>query len=290
MPRPPIDLGTKLREIPLHVEDLPAEAERPLSHYRRSASDLWSLRAYVERKIRDTSHYQTVVDRHLATLDRMLLVNLIEAFERFLKEIAAVCVDHLAGCVLDDRFDVFPVSGSQLAAHFGADTIGRSLCESGIWLDCDSINKRFRRLLADPFDPKKGSFYLFPAGTQQPESEKFRHPIISLLWQLRHTIVHNVGVVTQSDAVKLRLLIRAPVAAPKILKPNRDDLRHVRRFLDETAQRVNERVGERLAELLSDLHNHDSTLCDPQSKADELSGQFELPLTVAEETGTTKSS
>jgi hypothetical protein len=49
-------------------------------------------------------------------------------------------VDHLARYVLDDRFNAFKVQGSALAAHFDTDTLGRSLCESATWLDCDEIN------------------------------------------------------------------------------------------------------------------------------------------------------
>jgi len=211
----------------------------------------------------------------------MLLVNQIETFERFLKEIAAVCVDHLAKCVLDDRFDVFSVKGSQLAVHFEADTLGRSLCESEVWLDCDSINTRFRRLLADPFDENRGQFYLFPNKGQQPQDERFRYPIVALIWQLRHTIIHNVGVMTQSDAVKLRLLVRGPVESPRLLCPTRDDFRYVKRFLDETAQKVNQRVGSRLAELLTLLHAEDPSLFEPQEKANELKRQFNLPLAAA---------
>ena len=62
--------------------------------------------------------------------------------------------------VLDDRFNAFRVQGSALAAHFGTDTLGRSLCESATWLDCDEVNERFRRLLATPFE--SGSFLTVP--------------------------------------------------------------------------------------------------------------------------------
>jgi hypothetical protein len=281
MPRPPIDLRAKIREILQHVAELPKEAEHPLTHYTRSATDAWNLRYYVEKKLKGGAHYESAVERHLAALDRMLLVNLIEVFERFLKETAAVCVEHVSQCILDDRFDEFPVKGSLLAAHFGADSLGRSLCESALWLDCDSINRRFRRLLADPFDQGKGSFFLFPGKGQQPESQQFRYEILSLLWQLRHTIVHNVGVVTQSDAVKLRLLVRGRVHAPRLLKPTRDDVRYVKRFLDETAQSVNERVANRLATLLSTCHVEDASLFDPQDKVKELTDQFGITLTLA---------
>lgn len=279
MPRPPLDLATKVREIVRHVGALPPEAQSALSHYDRSSTDLWNLRLYVEKKIKGSAFYQAVADRHLAELDRMLLVNQIETFERFLKAIAAVCVDHLARCVPDDRLDAFAVKGSLVAAHFEADTLGESLCESEVWLDCESINKRFRRLLADPF--VKGQFYLFPNKGQQPQDEQLRYPIVALIWQLRHTVVHNVGVITQSDAVKLRLLVHGPVESRRLLCPMRDDLRCVKRFLDETAQMVNPRVGSRLAELLTLLHAEDPSLFDPQEKANELKQQFNLPLPVA---------
>jgi hypothetical protein len=82
----------------------------------------------------------------------MVLVNLIESFERYLKEVAAVCIDLVGAYVLDDRFDTFRLQGSALAVHFGTDTLGRALCESSTWLDTASINNRFKSLLADPFE------------------------------------------------------------------------------------------------------------------------------------------
>ncbi|MFW5693402.1 MAG: hypothetical protein ACOCWL_04215, partial [Thermoguttaceae bacterium] len=189
MPRPPIDLDGKIPEILGHVEPLPPEADTPLAHYVRSGTESWNLLPYVERKFGERPLYQAVAGRHLGQLRSMLLVNLIEHFERFLKELAAVCVDRLASYVADDRFNVFRVQGSSLAAHFGADTLGQSLCESATWLDCDEVNERFRKLLADPFEP--GTFYLLPKRSQQPPAERGRYETLSIVWQLRHTLVHN---------------------------------------------------------------------------------------------------
>ena len=45
-----------------------------------------------------------------------------------------------------------------------------------------------------------------------PNSDTFR--IMNLIWQLRHTIVHNVGVITRSDAAKLKGYTRR-VLAPR---------------------------------------------------------------------------
>ena len=157
MPRPRIDFLRKVKEILQHVEAPPAEAATPLAHYLRSSSDIWNLQAYAERNLSERSHHTAVLNRHMNRLNCMVLVNLIESFERFLKEMAAVCMDHPACVVLDDRFNAFRIHGSLLAADFGTDTLGKSLCEPTLWLDCDEINARFRKLLADPFE--EGSWY-----------------------------------------------------------------------------------------------------------------------------------
>jgi hypothetical protein len=41
MPRPPIDLHRKVRDILGHIAPLSAEAATPLAHYNRSSTDLW---------------------------------------------------------------------------------------------------------------------------------------------------------------------------------------------------------------------------------------------------------
>jgi hypothetical protein len=281
MPRPPLNLHRMVREILSHVDPLPPEAGIPLAHYTRSSTDLWNMLRYMERAFEELDRQPAAVRRYLTRLHGMLLVNFVESFERYLKEVAAACVDHLARHVLDDRFNAFRVQGSALAAHFGTDTLGRSLCESATWLDCDEVNERFRRLLAPPFE--SGNFLLFP---RQPAAERERYETISLIWQLRHTVVHNVGVITQSDAIKLRLLVRAAVPPMQVLAPTRDDVRYLKRFLDETAQRCNQRIGERLAELLTAIHTTDPGLFVPQTMADAVTRGFGFVLTVAGVAGT----
>ena len=105
MPRPPIDLHRKVRDILAHVDALPAEAGAPLAHYNRSSTDLWNLLLYVERAFSQVSLQPAAVRRHMGRLHGMVLVNLVETFERYLKEAAAGCVDHLARYVLDDRLE-----------------------------------------------------------------------------------------------------------------------------------------------------------------------------------------
>src|SRR5262249_34259042 len=109
---------------------------------------------------------------------------------------------------------------------------------------------------------------------------------LALIWQLRHTIVHNVGVITQSDAIKLRLLVRAAVSPMQVLAPTRDDIRYLKRFLDETAERANRQIGERLAELLTALHATDPGLFVPQTMADAVTRTFGFVLTVTGAAGT----
>jgi|GEM_PF-726617 len=292
MPRRPTDLTRKIKDILQHVSPLPDEARVPILHYRRTGTDIWGSLAYIEDVFQrvndaeqaDISLYPAVMNRHLGRLYGMTLVNLVETFERLLKELAAECVDCLAPFVVDDRFNIFRIQGSGLAAHFGTATLGKSLCESATWLDCEEINERFRKLLSDPFHA--GTFYLFPKPPgQQPERERWRYEPMSIIWQIRHTAVHNVGVITQSDGVKLRLLAKEPVTAPRVLAPTRDDIRYLKRFLDETAAICNERVCLRLAELLTLLHTATPTLFVPQETANRVASCFRIAAQVAGATG-----
>jgi len=223
MPRPPVDLTRKIKDILLHVQPLPDEAKAPILHYRRTVADIWGALGYVERAIGQRERYQTVVARHLGRVYGMALVNLVETFERFLKEVAAECVDCLADLVVDDRFNVFKIQGSALASHFG----------------------------------------------------------MSLVWQIRHTAVHNVGVITQSDAVRLRVWAREPVAAPRLLTPTRGDLNYLKRFLDETASDCNQRIGDRLAQLLTLILPTAPISIAPQDLANRVTAIFRRVLQVA---------
>lgn len=285
MPLPPEALTRKIKDILRHSQPLPEEARAPILHYGRAVTDIWGSLGYVERLIAERSRYQAVVDRHLGRLYGMALVNLVETLERFFKEVAGECVDTLADLVLDDRFNVFAIQGMTLASHFGAGTLGKSLCESSTWLDCEEINRRFRKLLSDPFQEGGASFDLFPKANQQPEAERWRFEPMNLVWQIRHTAVHNVGVITQSDGVRLRLLVREPVAAPRLLAPTRADLGYLKQFLDDTAASCNRRIGERLADLLTTIHTATPGVFTPQARADRLAATFRLPLVVAGATG-----
>ena len=284
MPPPsPVDYATRLKAILQSVQLLPDEAKAPILHYRRAVADVSGSLSYVDRLVAEKDRYQAVVDRHLGRLRGMALVNLVEAFERFLEEVASECVDRLSDLVIDDRFNEFPVQGATLASHFGSGSAGKRICESSTWLNCKDINDRFRKLLSDPL--QTGTFYLFPRDNQQPADQTWRHDLLSLIWQIRHTSVHNVGVITRADAIKLRVLSKSDVAAPRVLVPTKIDLRWLKAFLDDTVEVSNQRIGARLAELLTTIHTDSGGLFAPQAMADLLAGGFRVPLVVADMTG-----
>lgn len=278
MPRPPIDLHQKVRDLLRHTDALPAELSSPIVNFERIVDGYLALLKYVDEHLRTSRIYKAVYNRHMVQQRRMALGSLIEAFERFLKELAVVCVDHVAPNVYDDRFEEFKPSGTELAAHFAAGTVGKAMCEAGTWISNGLINDRFRRLLKAPFgDPWE---FLFPNEKQRPASERERARTLAILWQVRHTITHNVGVLTESDSSKLRFLAKEQIAAGTLLAPTKEDLRYVKRFLFETARHTNERIGQRLAELLTEIQQSDAGLFDAQRKAHEISYQFGLVLAV----------
>jgi len=273
MPRPPVDFQLTTNQLLSNLTDLPPEAVSPLKHYRRAAADGWNLVEYFRRNVSRTNHYPTALERHLNRLRGMVVAHLVGAFERFLKELAATCVSHLCDFTLDGRFDKYTLKGSVVIAHFAAGTVGDALCEAETWLNCRTVNERFRSLLADPFEEKGGTFWIFPQ-SQQPIAEQFRFPIMATIFQIRHTAVHNLGVVTKSDAAKLRQLTRSDIQSDGVFAPTFNDVRYLKRFLDDTAKSINDRVGDRLAELLAKLLDEGLLVFDAAEKKDDLAKIF----------------
>jgi hypothetical protein len=280
VPRPRTNVPQKVREVLQHTRPLLPEAYSPVLHFEKAANAGIGLSKYIHDRIGGAGRfYRGVYEHHMSQLRRMALADVIECFERFLKELAAVCIDHLAPYAIDDRFDEFVPRGDRIAAFVNARSIGKALCESDTWIKNRTINERFRVLLKEPF----GNDWelLFPEPNQQPTAERERARTLALLWQVRHNLAHNVGAITHSDALKFRLLTGGSVTPDSVLSPTRDDLRFVMRFLLETAIHTNSRVGLRLVALLSAIHHADSGLFDAQARANEVSRQFNLPLTVA---------
>lgn len=304
MPRLFYDLHEKIREVLEHTSALPLEAQQPLAHYKYATNAALTMLEYFQRLVTETTkfssavesfsraveslqkdviqttRYQTVYQKHMIHLRRMVLVSLIESFERFLKELAAVCVDNLVNYAADDRFDKMKANGGQIAAHFGAGTVGKALCESDTWLDNSTINDRFRSLLKDPFSEHAWKESLFPKQGGSPSDQLDNASTLAILWQIRHTITHNVGVITHSDGVKLRLLLRGCVQTDCVLAPREADLQYVMQFLLELADITNNRIAKRLTAILTSLHQQSPALFDAQSQADSLAKAFGLPLVI----------
>jgi hypothetical protein len=282
--RPPIDLRERIGDVVSHTEILGPESLSPIAHYRQAVNANLGLINYIEYHLSARPHNPATKAKHMGHLRRLVLANLIETFERFIKELAAVCIDQLSGFVTDDRYNTFTAKGNEIIAHFEAGSIGKALCESDTWLSNDVINNRFRKLLA-PSGKDMWEEFLLPArnqgkGPSKDDQEK-RAAILAILWQIRHNLTHNSGVLTGSDSMKLRVLIRRPVEKGRILVPSELDLRYVKRFFAETADDINSRVGTQLAILLSAIHAESPSLVDPQIKAQELANIFGLPITVA---------
>ena len=275
--RPSIDLHQKVRDLLTHT--VPVGAENvPLRNFEERTNACFNLIKYVDDHVSSQSIYHAVYEGHMSLLHRMVLVSLVETFERFVKETAVVCVDAIAPFTVDDRFGVFSPTGGSLAAQFNAGSVGRAMCESDTWLSNGAINERFRDILKPHFG--KRWEYLFPTETQNPDTERDRASTLAILWQVRHNITHNTGVLTDSDARRLTLLVRAEVIPGNTLNPSLSDLRYVKRFLVETAKHTNDRIGRRLAELLTERHQNDATLFDPQEWADRISLSFQQTLTI----------
>lgn len=280
MAMPPIDYKQEILDTVSNSGDLPPESSSPWEHYRRSANDAWNLVVYMERNVARVNHYSKPFDRHMSRLHGMVLANLVGAFERFLKELAVICVNELSEFSLDGRLDEFSLTASIAAAHFNIGSVGNALCEADTWLNRELINKRFRKLLADPF--ADGRFYVFPMTRQHGGSndDMSRSQLISAIFQLRHTLVHNLGVVTESDAIKLRRILQSSIDGRKVLTPSSRNVRQIKRFLDESSKDINQRLAQRLAELLSLLQQENYLSIDPAAKAQSLATLFGVSVTV----------
>ena len=285
MPRLRTDVHRKVRELLSHSVPLGPQAQRPIQHFESAINVGLQLLRYIQDHIDLDTVYEAGYSRHLGHLGRMALAEMIESFERFLKELAAACVDSLARYCLDDRFDEFlPRRGDTIAAFVNAQSIGKALCESDTWINNKAINDRFSALLQSPFGAKWEP--LFPSPNEKPAAERERAATLAILWQVRHNLAHNLGVITHSDAKRFRVMIGGPVEDDCRLAPDTDDLKYIKRFLSESAEQVNVRVGTRLAELLTAYHASDAGLFDAQAEADALSRRLDFPITIDGRVGT----
>ena len=281
--RPPLDLNQKIRELLQHTCPVDLGVDSPILNFDIRVDSALNLIRYVDTRIQQRAYYQSVYDRHMRLLHLQMLGSLIEAFERYLKEVAIVCVDFVAPHVFDDRFETFSVRAGDLARQFESGSVGRAMCESDTWLNNNEINDRFRKFLKPHFGESWER--LFPIRNESPARERERATTLSILWQIRHNITHNSGYLTDADAKKITLLAKTSIEGGNELCPTLYDLRYVQQFLVETARHTNNRVASRLADLLTELHSEDSSLFDPQEIANQISQKFQQPLVVGGTTG-----
>lgn len=272
-----------IARIPRHAGPMPPEADSPVKHFVDGLRGAHNTVLYFERNTQP-SVYPRVLGRQMARLRAMALIGMVQSFERYAKEAAAVCVDQVVPLVLDDRIEGMRFTTSGVAANFTEGSLGRAVCESLVWLSTKEIQDRFKKLLALS-DPKK-PFNFFSPFDDPGSAIAWPRRTIDILIQLRHSITHNVGVLTASDGAKLRLLTKTPVPTPSMLEPTSADLLNARTFLEETVNEVNGRIAARLAEVLTEIHERDPGLVDPDPKAAELARIFNEAVTVANRTRT----
>jgi hypothetical protein len=284
-----------VREMLGHSVELPPTAICPKRHFEELVTYGLSLSKYLEDHIDRDGIYETVYGRHFGQLRRMVLADLIESFERYLKELASTCIDLLAPWFSDDRFDEFKPRGRDVAAINNGVTVGQAMCEADTWLNNEEINKRFSKLLKPQHSDQRWQPSLFPDANPQPVTVVDRTgqqinirdqgKTLAILWQVRHSLAHNVGVLTNSDAAKLRLLAIGPVAHGRRLAPTSSDLRYVHRFLIETADLTDFRVSARIGELLTAVIQADPTVFDRQEVANLATRSLGDPVTIDGVTG-----
>lgn len=269
--------------IPSQAGPLDSSSTSPIRHYKHLANGAWNLLHYVRRHLNDPAvaarTYEAARTRHLDQLAGMSLLGLIEAFERFTKELGAVCVDSLGQRVVDDRLDVLEAKPSAVPHHFVAQSFGSALCESLNWSSCNLINERFRKILAD-HDNLIWAEFIFPSSKQAPEQRRRFLAPMQMAWQLRHVLVHNAGVITPSDAVKLRVLADQAVAGSRRLRPTKDEVFQVKLLLDEVATIVNVAIRDRLQVVLGGISTKTPTQAPSADDIQALAHAFDLPFTV----------
>ena len=107
MARPSVDYKQEILDTVSNSGDLPPESSSPWEHYRRSANDAWNLVVYMKRNVARVNYYPKPFDRHMSRLHGMAVANLVGAFERYLKDLAVLCVNELSEFSLDGRLDTF---------------------------------------------------------------------------------------------------------------------------------------------------------------------------------------
>ncbi len=264
----PSQYGQYIQDIPLRDEvDC---AEIPIKHFQNSVAHAMRLVDYLLDLKKKTPVYAKGFDRHLKAVSALAFFQMVAAFERLLKELAAVCVDEIAPLCTDDRFKEFRIRGEDATSHIHDQTVGRALCESQLWHNTNDVNDRFREVLKSIGNLQ--AFTLFDknvAGTLRSEVKTIR-----VMFQLRHTIAHNLGSLTRTDAGKLQRLLGQHRVGPKELDIDRKHVFYLQQFLSPLAVEINRSVAIRLGQNLTEFHGISPALIDHIDRSKALAKLF----------------
>jgi hypothetical protein len=272
----PSDFARYIRNIP--TRDLPDEAESPIEHFRLSALHAIRMVDYFINLKRKTSVYEAGFLNHLKGISSLAFFQVIAAFERFLKELAAECIDQVAPVCTDNRLKDFSIEGVDAFPHFRDQTLGRGLCEGLLWHNVEEVNNRFKTVLRSVVHPNP-VFTLFD--DKVPNGLRSDTQTLRIIFQLRHTIAHNVGILTRSDASKLERLLNRRLSSPRELDIDRKHVFYLQQFLAALADELNKVIADRLGLVLTEFHTVSSHLIDPSAKAQELASTFQVPFVIA---------
>ena len=155
---------------------------------------------------------------------QLVLLEAINGLETFYKSLFIELARAIGSYVPDSRIKG-TVDAKILWLH-GAEVDPTSIIfESRLLHDCDRIDDVSQMLIA-------AKYY----GPQQGPARQRRLLSLKCIFQIRHTLSHNSGVVTQSDSAKFALL-RYSVTPNQFIDPSKDDLGlAVLQFLREEAR------------------------------------------------------
>ncbi len=205
-------------------------ATSPCSFFFAQSQALLKAVEYLNNDANYSGGYKGVLRKHLDRANLALFAQLMAAFEYLLKDFIARAID----CT--DLFDdalrkrakkrewPTPDIDSVLSQRYGANTPGRLLVHGTLgWYDHDEVNQRYNLIFGND---------LYEDGQRST---------MARLWQIRHSISHNAGYCTHSDALQLD-----PALTGTMLEISPDFFREAVRFLRAVAKRMAEELGEGL--------------------------------------------
>lgn len=161
----------------------------PGSYFIARARDLVLAPAYFRDRLPEDS-YTTTADRHYHNLCGATYAAMMSAFELMWKVLYAKIIDAVPlydDSLLDAVSTKNAVTTESVLAHREVGSVGGMIASSlGTWQTAETINGRYQDLLE--YQPIAGD----------------DREIVNELWQVRHVIVHNAGVVGPLDEYRLR--------------------------------------------------------------------------------------